>query len=583
VQQQPSLQQGSLELEGDGHLHLHHTIDSVLPTLIFQVHKYNAITSSNDDEKVLNVHIVPHTHDDVGWLKTVEQYYEGWNNSIQQVCVDDILTSVMEALVDNPTRTFTYVEQKFFTMWWDRQSPAIQETVQRLVASRQLTFVNGGWCMHDEATTHYMGMIDQTTLGHDFLKRTFNVIPKVGWQLDPFGHSATQASVMSYKMGFDALYFGRIDYQDLGKRQLTGECEGFWNASTSWKDSTVFWGLTGSYGGNYGPPAGFCFDPVSCKDPELIGMNRTTLSYKVEDFLEQIREQSDRTKGNHIMLTMGSDFQYQRASFNFANTDFLLATIQRMQEYKQIDIPAIFGPRFNKVNIFYSSPDYYTQCKYNETVELRQRSKRQNGDDEDEHRYDGSSFRRTMKESPSFASDLNGTNDNYVDGEINYDVNWSVKQDDFFPYSDCPHCFWTGYFTSRPALKRLERVSSSFLMAARQIDSMVDHSVKVDADQLQCKDPIHQLEDASGVIQHHDGVSGTSKQHVAYDYAKRVQAGINAVVPCMIRKMKRLLMGNKTESPKNYLQDFSYCQLLNETKCDVSVSVSTQLGCCIRI
>ena len=194
---------------------------------------------------VLNVHVVPHTHDDVGWLKTVEQYYNGLNMTIQKACVRDILDAVVDSLLDNPSRTFTYVEQKFFSMWWNEQTDAIKDAVRFLVANQQLSFVNGGWCMHDEAATHYMGMIDQTTLGHDFLKQELGVIPKVGWQLDPFGHSASQASLLTARAGMDALYFGRIDYQDLDIRHKTQECEGLWSASAAMPNDTVFWGLTG--------------------------------------------------------------------------------------------------------------------------------------------------------------------------------------------------------------------------------------------------------------------------------------------------------------------------------------------------
>jgi hypothetical protein len=270
------------------------------------IQKYSANTSSN----VLNVHIVPHTHNDVGWQRTVEQYYFGLNNSIQDTGagVHAIIDTMVEALLENPSRTFTYVEVKFFSMWWERQNEAVKETIHTLVKDKQLNFANGGWCMHDEATTHFMGMIDQTTLGHSFLKKELGVVPTVGWQLDPFGHSATQASLMTSKAGFDALYFGRIDYQDLELRQLTKECEGLWNSSRSGNYSTVFWGLTGSYGGNYGAPPGSCFD-ILCQDPSyIVEKNKTELVKSVSDFLRNVRIQSDRTKGNHIMLTMGGDF-----------------------------------------------------------------------------------------------------------------------------------------------------------------------------------------------------------------------------------------------------------------------------------
>ena len=107
------------------------------------------------------------------------------------------------------------------------------------------------------------------------------------------------------------------------------------------------------------------------------------------------------------------------------------------------------------------------------------------------------------------------------------DLTWEVKTDDFFPYSDCENCFWTGYFTSRASLKRWERHGSSFLQACRQLESMDGRQQDVST---QMDSPLHKLDAAVAVVQHHDGVSGTSKQHVADDYAKRIDVGFKQAV-----------------------------------------------------
>jgi lysosomal alpha-mannosidase len=62
-----------------------------------------------------------------------------------------------------------------------------------------LEFISGGWCMNDEASTHYNSIIDQHSLGAEFLHEQFGECarPKVGWQIDPFGHSREQASIFA--------------------------------------------------------------------------------------------------------------------------------------------------------------------------------------------------------------------------------------------------------------------------------------------------------------------------------------------------------------------------------------------------
>lgn len=48
---------------------------------------------------VINVHLIPHSHDDVGWKETVDEYYNQG-----QIQVKQIYDSVVEALLENPKR-----------------------------------------------------------------------------------------------------------------------------------------------------------------------------------------------------------------------------------------------------------------------------------------------------------------------------------------------------------------------------------------------------------------------------------------------------------------------------------------------
>ncbi|CAE7688933.1 unnamed protein product [Symbiodinium pilosum] len=438
-------------------------------------------------EPSIEVHIVAHTHDDVGWLKTVDEYYTGQNNSIQHAYVHMILDTVVRCLEQNPNRTFTYVELAFFVRWWRQQDDSTKALVKRLVSSGQLEFSNGGWCMHDEAAPHYLDMIDQTTLGHKFLMEEFGIAPRTGWQLDPFGHSATQAALLSAEVGFQGLFFGRIDYQDLALRKDKKEAEFIWRASPSLgSDAQVFSGLTGEYGGNYGPPSGFDWDAFSSDetiqdDPQLEDYN---VKSRVDDFVKVAMVEASQTRGRHIMMTMGSDFQYEDAFTWFYNLDKLI-------QHVNAD---------GRVHVFYSTPGRYVDAKKSEQV------------------------------------------------------TWPLKEDDFFPYADGPHQFWTGYFTSRPALKRYIRDTSALFQVAKQISAIAGNPTSSEQQGLE------KLAEAMGVAQHHDAVSGTAKQHVTFDYAERLAKGRAAAVTGISAALGRLTDARSSS-------EFSYCDLRNVSVC----------------
>lgn len=91
----------------------------------------------------------------------------------QKAGVQYILDSVVQALLQDPSKRFIYVESAFFSKWWREQDDKLKDQVKQLVNEGRLEFIGGAWSMNDEATTHYQSIIDQFTWGLRFLNDTF--------------------------------------------------------------------------------------------------------------------------------------------------------------------------------------------------------------------------------------------------------------------------------------------------------------------------------------------------------------------------------------------------------------------------
>lgn len=437
---------------------------------------------------------VSHSHDDVGWLKTFEQYYAGLNNSIQGSGVGMELNTIIPSLEANPDRRFTFVEQAFFQRWWQEQGDDMRARTQAVVQRGQLSFANAGTVMHDEATPTYVDMIDQTTRGNRMLQEALGVAPTNTWEIDDFGHTAWQ-SVLQGLAGYHASYAARIDYQELDMRNAMKTREMMWRASASrpdaWSMQGIFW--RGTYCWAQNAPNGLQLDadvynthatPIQ-DSPDIEGYNMPDI---VDLLVTDMHNQANTTLGSHVMLLAGCDFQYANAYSQYTNLDKLV-------HYCNAD---------GRLNCFYSDVDTYTAA-------------------------------RAASGTPM--PDKAGA--------------------DFMPYRDHAFASWAGYFSSRPALKAYIRDSSSVLQAARALGA---------GQALAGGAPgsLDWLEQAVAITQHHDAITGTERQHVAFDYAKHLSKGAHSAAAAIDSAMKAV-----TGAATQWVQ----CELAN-----VSICAATESG-----
>jgi alpha-mannosidase len=140
----------------------------------------------------------------------------------------------------------------------------------------------------------------------------------------------------------------------------------------------------------------------------------------------------------------------------------------------------------------------------------------------------------------------------YVDQKKKANISWEKRYDDVWPLADDAHHYWTGYFTSRPALKRQVRIATHTLDAARQMEIASGvTAAEVDVPTTRPSPPVgsswtDSLEGMIGVTTHHDAMSGTERQDVADDYAMRMTEG-SIETEAGIGKSLQKLMGTDAE------------------------------------
>eukprot|EP00759_Apiculatamorpha_spiralis_P005848 PhF_6_TR13441/c0_g1_i1/m.21474/K12311/MAN2B1, LAMAN; lysosomal alpha-mannosidase len=474
----------------------------------------NFLWSSND-AMCLEVHLVPHSHDDVGWLITPEEYYNGCDpTNGPGRGVRGIINSVVDALLANSSRKYIQVEMYYFYQWWIEQPELRKNQTRALVASGQLEFINAGWSMHDEACVHYVSGIHNMAVGAEFIMKELNATNTIGWHIDPFGHASATPRLMA-QMGFNGFFFERQDYQQRAYQVRTRTLERVWRPSRSLGASVeMFTSPMLSYGAgcdDAGCPSSFCCMSCMVGDSKTSIKNHTIRRFNSLHlpFTEKFEEGKQYTLrdvahrfvrncvaygrsflSNYIMMPWGSDFEHENAVEDFAFMDGLINEINN----------ADLG-----VKIIYSTPSLYIKALH----------------------------------------------------DLQY--RWPVNYYDYFLDSDNGHAYWSGYLTSRAAYKGYERelnvrYLSSFYLLQGTVPNPQNYHRFLDV-----------MRQALGVAQHHDSITGTEREAVRNRYQLLLANGTEAAMFAMSE-----LVGGLTDEV-----GITFCPLSNISICAAAGRLDT--------
>lgn len=454
------------------------------------------------DNEPLQVFVVPHSHNDPGWLKTFDDYYRDQTQHI--------LNNMVVKLHEDSRRKMIWSEISYFAKWWDSIDGQKQDAVRRLVENGQLEVATGGWVMPDEANAHYFAMIDQLVEGHQWLERNLGVKPKTGWAVDPFGHTATQAYLLKLA-GLSNMLIQRVHYSVKKHFSSQKTLEFFWRQNWDQDSSTdILCHMMPFYSYDVphtcGPDPKICcqFDfkrlpggRISCPwriPPQAITDNN--VQERAQTLLDQYRKKSKLFRTKVLLAPLGDDFRYTEA----------VEWDQQFENYQKL---------FDYMN---SHPELHVKAQFGTISDYFQALRKSTG------------------------MDPVGMNVGHLA--------LPVVSGDFFTYADRDDHYWSGYFTSRPFYKRMDRMLESYLRAAEVLYSLTLANIQKygQPSDYPAGENYKLLTEARrnlGLFQHHDAIAGTGKDWVVVDYGTRLFHSILNVKRVIVSSAHWLVLKDK--------------------------------------
>lgn len=449
-------------------------------------------------ELPLKVILVPHSHNDPGWLKTYESYYHYQTRNI--------LNNMVDKLQHFHNMTFMWTEIAFFAQWWESAHPTKRRVVRKLLEQGRLEITTGGWVMTDEATSHVYAMVDQLIEGHQWVKNNLGLAPKSGWSIDPFGHGSTVPYLLRAAGFSGGAVIQRIHYawkQWLAEKEMgdflwrqNWDSQGFTDMLVHNQPFDIY-----SIKHSCGPHPQVCLNFDFRKIPgeyteysvRAVPIDEHNVKQKAELLLEQYGRTGSLFPHNVVLMPLGDDFRYDH-------------DIEWDQQYKNYKL------LFDYIN--------QNKDKYNAEVSF-------------------------------------GTPSDYFAAVKERTKNFRTLKGDFYVYSDIfsegRPAYWSGYFTTRPYWKILDRELEANLRSAEILYTVALNRARQNAFnktiQLLERDyeRLTKARESLALFQHHDAITGTSKAFVMHDYALKLFEGIQDTVFVQGRCAQTLLLRDLKE------------------------------------